>query len=690
MRILLGSISFITITTALAAATVPVTLTIKGTASGAPISGTIISFSATGTATLSPIGTPTFSASGMFNTESVTAATSPVNGNFKLDFGAGNTMTGTFSIPAGILLPQLVGQTTTATGNAAITGGTGIYSGTVGSFPALSGSGTATGSATSTLSLSSSGTVTLPGPVSTTTNSTAAVQTFVDTRATATATATGVQVRARLDGGSYLYDQTFNAGLASAAVQAGITQAKAALLQAGAAMVSGPTQIGSTASTGTSTATSETGRSSQRFSYTSVVTGPATIMTGDRGTCQLTGTLSSGTSPAPLSNCTSGTPFTVAAGTQNTDSLTITQTTINRKVTTSATTTTADLYELIGMPGAPPPAPAFVEIMNGETSTLTSTAAPGSGPTVVNSIQSPFVFPATAQGTNDTVCTIPAGDADRDTPWWFTYTGGDPANPGRMLVQDLTGNAIYRNPSVFQMSDSREAVYGFQAIATFGGSAKASAGGEGAIESIFFHEDRCFTAHREFGFYRSVAANVAFFYWSVNSNCGIAGNAGYPFCRSAQAVTGASENPAAAPLVTETLVAVPLVDSGGSQILDPNTQYRLLAFLFQDQDGSYKFRVEVWDDAAGAQLFVANVPSSNAMADLKMTGAGTRGQVTATMLRTGPLEFADAPALSVTNLHVALADPNGSQTRFFDQRQAVVHGRAAARPAAARPAAARP
>ena len=137
------------------AATINTTLTVNASGS-IGLSG----ISATGTATLTNIGSGTFSGSVSLTPDST--------GNFSAPFtitltGGAGTITGTLSIPPAVL-------TGSGTGSAKITGGTGTYAGATGSFPSLAGTGS-TGVNGLTLSFTGAGTIntggTPPPPVPT-------------------------------------------------------------------------------------------------------------------------------------------------------------------------------------------------------------------------------------------------------------------------------------------------------------------------------------------------------------------------------------------------------------------------------------------------------------------------------------------------------------------------------------------
>jgi uncharacterized protein (TIGR03437 family) len=129
------------------AATTNTTLTVDCTGS---LSLTTGAFNATGTASLTTIGSGTFT--GSLNVATITSAN--VSAPFTITL-SGGTLTGTITVPATLFL----GTSTSGSGSAAITGGTGTYAGATGSFPNVTG--TASGAVTSTLTLHFTGAGTL-------------------------------------------------------------------------------------------------------------------------------------------------------------------------------------------------------------------------------------------------------------------------------------------------------------------------------------------------------------------------------------------------------------------------------------------------------------------------------------------------------------------------------------------------
>jgi len=134
------------------AATTNTTLTVTN-ATGT-FAGTSVNFS--GPATLTNIGSGTFTASVSLTSVSGTNVTTP----FTITLSNGtDKITGTLTLPVTLL----TGSSTSGSGSATVTGGSGAYAGATGSFPSLSGSGS--GSITTSLSVtfSGSGTITNGG-----------------------------------------------------------------------------------------------------------------------------------------------------------------------------------------------------------------------------------------------------------------------------------------------------------------------------------------------------------------------------------------------------------------------------------------------------------------------------------------------------------------------------------------------
>ena len=200
----------------------------------------------------------------------------------------------------------------------------------------------------------------LMGRTSTTTTSLAEIDTYHTTHVTREVNTFQVELKARMTGGAFLYDQTFNAPLTDSSVQAAIAAARSLLTNAGAVSFTGPTQLSSAPSTSSATETVEDGRTPRIYVGTTTFIGPLTISTGDRGIC-LTGDVPPASASTPfyptVTGCTlPGTPNVLYTGGVNWDTLVSSFVTINQTATTTNTTLTKQVWELDGVPVGNPPA----------------------------------------------------------------------------------------------------------------------------------------------------------------------------------------------------------------------------------------------------------------------------------------------------------------------------------------------
>ena len=375
-------------------------LTVQGTTSiiqstGGPLRQA--NFTATGTATVdAQLGrSGTFTASGSTGTVSGDLkGTDMVTGSFTINLGSGNTLTGTLSLPLAFVFPQ-VGASQGKTGTATITGGTGTLGvpgslqGASGSFPVIAGSATATGADTSSFTLSSSGTVTLPLTnlglgITTNTTSTSRTQTLHNTNATAEVNNYATRLTARIGTGSLLYDQSFNAPVTDAAVQAAIQQARTQLTTAGAKSISGPNQLtNSRVLSGTSPTTTVNSTTTAQEVMVELTIGPGTAITGDRGLCEgittIPGITDGVLNRRVVFGCPGGTPYTILNNNSNINTNINTQSDIFQTVTTISTFLTSQTYELNGTAAPSPPAtpapPSFWLALTGGAATGLSALA---------------------------------------------------------------------------------------------------------------------------------------------------------------------------------------------------------------------------------------------------------------------------------------------------------------------------
>jgi hypothetical protein len=199
------------------------------------------------------------------------------------------------------------------------------------------------------------------GVANATSESLITIDTYNTTSVTQQVNTFQTELKARMQGGAYLYDQTFNVAFSDPSITAAIAQAKSVLTAAGAVSFSGPTLVSSNQSTTSNTVTVQTGQTAQTPNVTvSTYIGPLTIQIGNFGTC--TGlTAGPGGSVVPT-GCTGGTntSLTIAPGSEDIDTLVIEPVTINQTATTTNTTLTSQVYELDGIAaaGSPPATPA--------------------------------------------------------------------------------------------------------------------------------------------------------------------------------------------------------------------------------------------------------------------------------------------------------------------------------------------
>ncbi len=153
--------------------------------------------------------------------------------------------------------------------------------------------------------------------------------------------------------------------------------------------------------------------------------------------------------------------------------------------------------------------PCWTEIPAGKFTYESFTAEPKPA------VEAPFEFamPYPAQGGgNDAGCT--AEENAKVEIYSYDARTGTWAGPA-------TG-PVWRYPSYVEVSGKGEGRKGIAVRTAYFGKA-AGARGASVVESVFFHDDRCYHASAEFGFSHSVkgAATDATvqFYYEINANC---------------------------------------------------------------------------------------------------------------------------------------------------------------------------
>ena len=204
----------------------------------------------------------------------------------------------------------------------------------------------------------------------------------------------------------------------------------------------------------------------------------------------------------------------------------------------------------------------------------------------------------------------------------------------------LTG-PIYRFPTYLEVSESTSGWKGIAVHVLYQGKVD-SGNGHTLVESVFFHDERCYRASTEFGFSHYVKGlagdDKIYFYYEINANCQPKGK-----CR----VHGTQD------ALTDTRVNVPIAipsdtnSHGGSDWL-----YE--AYL---TDGGAKWHIRVVDpykhEPKGAPID-QNVQDFFRDIAAGYAAHGGEGYVTATATRDGPLlSSSNPPVMNIVKIFAA-------------------------------------
>jgi len=249
----------------------------------------------------------------------------------------------------------------------------------------------------------------------------------------------------------------------------------------------------------------------------------------------------------------------------------------------------------------------FEQYINGA---LTSTGQTVSG-------HSPFAYTANVSvgGSTDPFsggdnCTYPVGDPNGagsltggsgNPPWWHN---------GSM---DLTGYYPNRPPQRGMRSVQHSGVRGLWFEGTMGGSATLSGTGTTLTEAVFFHQQECYAGYSEYGFYRDMSnSGIIVFYWAANANCGSL------YCQANE--TGGSivyeDSPTLGTPAASTVINYATYGSLGN--IPSSDQIKLYAYVFQDTDTYYKFKVFVED------VTTSTILANEVIVDPNLSTHGTR------------------------------------------------------------------
>jgi hypothetical protein len=168
------------------------------------------------------------------------------------------------------------------------------------------------------------------------------------------------RITAHLGANPYAYDQSFSVPFSDPLVQAAIATATSTLQGAGAAAIQGPTLLSSQTSHFFTSTYSDVINRSDRIVSTNTFVGPLCIGIGNRdiGPSVPCPPAACGTFPSASSSPCFGTPFPIAPGDADLDTLTHIELYVTRWVTETDTFLTEEHFDLAGEQGAAP-VPAF-------------------------------------------------------------------------------------------------------------------------------------------------------------------------------------------------------------------------------------------------------------------------------------------------------------------------------------------
>jgi hypothetical protein len=312
-------------------------------------------------------------------------------------------------------------------------------------------------------------------------------------------------------------------------------------------------------------------------------------------------------------------------------------------------------------------AQTYTTIMSGEDSEYYVFPSTGNPRSTVTSVQSPFYFPSSPTGSDDTL-TFPSGGSGN--PWWFYYSGCSGTPPSMTCTaNDFTGDPIPRPAAYGQISELKYNLRGLLVKATMSGTASTS---NSAVEAhvyqvAYFTENFNYQGGREIGIARQMSpygsVDVTYAYWFTEDNCGLTGyatlygNNGFPFCRVSQ-TTGGTENP------TTVAGNGGFIQTGYSDFAwicgpapmscatTPGTEYNYQAYVFwASWDSSYKVRVEVWNSSYTTELYAYNIDTTNLGVSLGISDSGVPGYVTVGTVRADQ----PSPTLSSSGIQMDVA-----------------------------------
>ena len=240
-------------------------------------------------------------------------------------------------------------------------------------------------------------------------------------------------------------------------------------------------------------------------------------------------------------------------------------------------------------------------------------------------------YPNQSKGAQSAECNAqenPNVDLYRYSPQTQTWTG------------PLTG-PFYRNPAYLQISERTEGWKGIAVQVSFEGRAGAS-NGHTLVESVFFHDERCYRASTEFGFSHYIKGlpgdDKIYFYYELHANCHPKGK-----CRVHGTEDALEDQRANVPLPipskpnsrggSDWLYEAYLIDGGAKwhiRVVDPHKHENALAPIDHDVSGFFSGIAKDYAEHGGT------------------------GYVTATATRGGTLELSsNPPVMNIVKIYSA-------------------------------------
>jgi uncharacterized protein YhjY with autotransporter beta-barrel domain len=245
---------------------------------------------------------------------------------------------------------------------------------------------------------------------------------------TTNVTAYSTRIIGSLQNGAMVYDQTFAVPFSDPAAQAGVADARAAIIAAGGpgVVVGSPALTAKSSNTVSSSVDNYSRASTQTADNTVITFGPNTIIIGRRSACNV------GSLPGPTRPTCQNLPgisYALAIGETNFNTITNTQHTIDQATAVTNTTTISEQYTLTGSIRTAPVANNDAYATNQDTPL--TVAAPGilandtdadSDPLVAGSFTAPANGTVSGNANGSFTYTPNTGYSGTDS---FTYTASD-------------------------------------------------------------------------------------------------------------------------------------------------------------------------------------------------------------------------------------------------------------------------